>query len=86
MGSRTTRISFHRNTPKRENDGGCQYTHLTVRGNFAVYLCVAKILRNKYELKHSDSYDDAAFVTEGPTQLKTCNDNIFVPVLAVQYI
>ena len=53
---------------------------------FAVYLCVANILRNKDELKHSYSYDDAAFTTKGPKQLKTCNENIFVPVLTVQWI
>ena len=51
-----------------------------------LYLCVAKILRNKYELKHPDSYDDADFVTKGPTRLKTCYDNIFAPVLTVQCI
>ena len=49
----------------------------------AVYLCVAKILRDKYELKHPDSYYDGAFVTNGPTWLQTCNDNIFVPVITI---
>ena len=37
-------------------------------------------------MKHPDSYDDADLVTKGPTRLKTCNDNIFVPVLTVQCI
>ena len=54
--------------------------------NFSVYLCVAKILRDKDELKFPDSYDDAAFVTKQPTWLKTCNDNIFIPVLTIQCI
>ena len=30
--------------------------------NFALYIRVAKILRNRDELKCPDSYDDAAFV------------------------
>ena len=51
-----------------------------------VYLYVAKILRNNDELKHLDSYDDAALVTKGPTRLNTFNDNIFVPILTVQCI
>ena len=53
---------------------------------FDVYLCVANIIRDKEELKHSDSYDDVSFVTKGPTRLKTCSDNIFVPVLTVKCI
>ena len=52
----------------------------------AVYLCAENILRDKDKLKHPDSYDDSDFFTKGPTQLKTCNDNIFVPVIMVQYI
>ena len=56
------------------------------REKLSVYLCVAKILRDKDELKFPDSYDDAAFVTKQPTWLKTCNDNIFIPVLTIQCI
>ena len=37
-------------------------------------------------MKHTYSYEDAAFVTKGPTRLETCNENIFVPVLTVQCI
>ena len=54
--------------------------------NFSVYLCVANILCDKDEFKRPYSYYDAAFVTKGPTRLKTCNDNIFVPVITVQRI
>ena len=56
------------------------------REKLSVYLCVAKILRDKDELKHPYYYDDTVFVTKGPTRLKTCNANIFVPVLTVQCI
>ena len=35
--------------------------------NVDVYLCVSKILCDKDELKHPDYYDDAYFVTKGPT-------------------
>ena len=54
--------------------------------NLVVCLCVADILRDKDELKRPYSYDDAALVKRGPTRLKACNDNIFVPVLVVQCI
>ena len=37
-------------------------------------------------MKRPDSNDDVAFVTKVPTRLKTCNDNIFVLVITVQYI
>ena len=53
---------------------------------FSVYLCAANILRDKDELKRAYYYDDAYFVTKGPARLNTCNDNIFFPVLMVQYI
>ena len=54
--------------------------------HFSVYLCVVNILRDRDELKRPDSYDYAAFVKKTPTRLKTCNGNIFVPVLTVQSI
>ena len=51
---------------------------------FSVYLCASNILRNKDELKHPDSYDDAVFVKKVPKRLKTRNYNISVPFITVQ--
>ena len=66
--------------------GGVNALNQHFREKKSVYLCVANVLRNREELKHTDSYDDADFVTKGPTRLKTYNDNIFFPVLTVQRI
>ena len=50
--------------------GGVNALNQHFREKKSVYLCVANVLRNREELKHTDSYDDADFVTKGPTRLK----------------
>ena len=52
---------------------------------FCILMC-SKLLRNNDEFKRPHSYDDADFVTKVPKWLKTCNENIFVSVIMVQFI